>query len=127
MLREAFFKVRRANEEIERLNVEISRVYTWAQRELDIYAAKSVEVKEHDPALGHAIEGCRQQMDLMQVEIFRWLERCTRLPGYQGGQFSRPTAVAIHDEYDMPESDSGELTSLIDGAETSLLRLELLG
>ena len=127
ILREGYFKVRRANEEIERLNIEISRVYSWAQQELNVYITKSVEVSEFDPAFGHAIDYCRQQTDLMHKEIFLWLERCMRLPGYQGRQYPRPTAIAVGNEDEVPDSDSDGLDSLIDSAEASLLRLELLG
>jgi hypothetical protein len=129
IMREAFFKVRRANEEIERLNVEILRVYLWAQQELNLYATKYIELMKLNPALGHALGGYRQQMDLMHTEIFLWLGRCMRLPGYRGGQYSRPTATAVHDkdEASASDSDSDGLDSLIDGAEASLLRLELLG
>lgn len=127
ILRDSFFKVRRASEEINRLNVEISRLYLWAQQELDIHTTKSSEIREHNPALAYAIDALRPQMDIMHSEIFLWLERCAQLPGYRGGNHPRPTAAMACDQEEESGSESDDISSLIDNTEASLLRLELLG
>ncbi|KAJ6459300.1 hypothetical protein C8R45DRAFT_1109624 [Mycena sanguinolenta] len=56
-----YFKILRAKEEIQRLNVEIKRVITWIEDEDWFLRKKEAEYKDSDPALAVQISRYRQR------------------------------------------------------------------
>jgi len=65
VIREAmtrYFKIERAREEVERLNIEIPRVIAYMHDEDLFLAEKACQTSESDPALAHQIELRRQSL-----------------------------------------------------------------
>ncbi|KAK7052690.1 hypothetical protein R3P38DRAFT_3306336 [Favolaschia claudopus] len=61
VLLDRYFKLKRAKEEIVRLNVEIKRLITWMRDEREFLLKKEAEVTASDPVLGFFISRYRWQ------------------------------------------------------------------
>src|ERR1700742_3794791 len=82
--RDIYFKCLRANEEISRLNVEISRVVDWIKLERETYDSAIVATSCSDPALAHEFyeRACKQNR--VHTVIMKWLHKTSELDGYSG-------------------------------------------
>lgn len=78
------FDMKRAHEEIERLNVEIPRLLTYMYDEhVDYYSAVS-RLLVVDPALAHELSSRWMFNDRIHAQIAARLRQTVRLPGFSG-------------------------------------------
>lgn len=61
ILRDLYFKVQRAHEEIERLNIEIRRVITYMVDETDFLNAREAMLARENPELAHQVSLYRME------------------------------------------------------------------
>ncbi|KAI0059807.1 hypothetical protein BV25DRAFT_1808428 [Artomyces pyxidatus] len=79
-----YFKVKRAREEIVRLNVEVARLHAWVDFEDRVLREKAQEVSRSDPLLGaHILEFRARRVRLNNAHRVR-LQQIYRLKGYSG-------------------------------------------
>ncbi|KAJ7812493.1 hypothetical protein B0H14DRAFT_3090485 [Mycena olivaceomarginata] len=86
---DSYFKILRAREEIQRLNIEIKRVVTWIDNEDRFLRKKEEELKETDPLL--AVQ--RGRSDLYHMHRFWAL---AKVPGFTGGSTSGTAGSACY-------------------------------
>lgn len=96
LLRDTFYKVERAREEIARLNVEIGRLRGWMSAEQSHYA--NCLTLEQDPFLAAELKRRLIEMRKMHVNVERHLSQCESLGGYTG-----PIASNIEEANDEEE------------------------
>jgi hypothetical protein len=78
------FKIRRAREEIERLDIEIPRVITNIRDERHYLLKKEAEVLVTNPALAHQIALYRMERGCFDADHTRRFQRLTKLQGFVG-------------------------------------------
>lgn len=78
------FKMLRAREEIDQLNVEIRRFHTFIQDEDRFLRGKEDEFRASDVALAHQISVYRMQHGRFAALHMRRLEQISQLPGFTG-------------------------------------------
>ncbi|KAJ7794688.1 hypothetical protein B0H14DRAFT_3093737 [Mycena olivaceomarginata] len=81
---DSYFKILRAREEIQHLNIEIKRVITWIDNEDRFLRKKEEELKETDPLLAVQVTRYRQRRgpsDLYHMHRFWAL---AKVPGFTG-------------------------------------------
>ena len=82
-----YFKIKRAKEEISRLNVEIRRLMTYLYDDhVDHYRAVSNNLIT-DPALAFEVSTRWQYRNKIHEEIVKRLLQTSRLPGFSGSLF----------------------------------------
>lgn len=81
---DTYFKMCRAREEIERLNVEIRRVATYLRDEDRFLSDCEVQVRDFDPALAHQIYLHRMERGRFNILHARRLIEISRLGGFTG-------------------------------------------
>ncbi|KAJ3503342.1 hypothetical protein NLJ89_g8479 [Agrocybe chaxingu] len=108
---DSYFKVLRAAEEVERVNIEARRLATFLRDELCILRAQEKAVKPDNPALA-------RQLSLRAQEIARYadhhhaiLNKIVSLPGYSGGAL-----LGTHLEACAPSPPSGPSSQPVVGA-----------
>lgn len=79
-----FFKLERAREEIERLNVKIPRVITYMRDEEQYLRRKEQEASAVDTRLAYQIRLHRLQRERFNTEHRRRFRELTDLPGFTG-------------------------------------------
>ena len=84
---DSYFKVLRAAEEVERLNVEIPRLTTFMQDEEAYLLAKETELAATDPVLAHQVHIYRMQHGRFIGHHTAILNQLAALPGFTGGSF----------------------------------------
>jgi hypothetical protein len=129
LLRDSYFKARRAKEEIDRLNVEIDRLYDWEAKEDLLYVEKIAELNRINPVLSCALQERQRAMRRSHNEIFLWLQRCKILPGYSGRAHIRLERIVANQSTagdEESDSDSDEQESEIDRAFDVLEHVEQL-
>lgn len=81
---DSFFKIERAREEIERLNIEIRRVITHMRDEDKFLQRKESVVRQMDPSLAHQIHILRMGKGRF-IDVHRHrFSQLSRLPGFTG-------------------------------------------
>lgn len=84
MLLDEYFKIERAHEEIQRLNIEIRRFITYMQDE-EVYLKKKEDLLlEADGALAHQISCLRERLQRCNEQHRHKLHRLASLPGFTG-------------------------------------------
>ncbi|KAI0354456.1 hypothetical protein OH77DRAFT_1456513 [Trametes cingulata] len=79
-----YFDVKRSREEIERLNVEIARLFSsMVDDHVDLTRAVD-RVRASDPALAKELEARRSYLNLINARVVLWLQKASRLPGFSG-------------------------------------------
>lgn len=78
-------RVKRAKEEIYRLNIEISRLITFMLDEHRAYRHASANAETAD--LSSEILRCGVEMNLVSASIARTLKKTSHLPGFSGSLF----------------------------------------
>ncbi|KAI0054626.1 hypothetical protein BV25DRAFT_1816807, partial [Artomyces pyxidatus] len=90
-----YFKIRRAREELARLNVEVPRLQAWVDFEDRDLEAKAQQVADSDPLLSAHILAFRLRRMRMNDAHRARLQQIYRLKGYTGPTaFSTPSAAA---------------------------------
>jgi hypothetical protein len=84
---DSYFKVLRAAEEVERLNVEIPRLTTFMRDEEAYLLAKETELSSTDPVLAHQVQIYRKQRGRFIGHHTAILNQLAALPGFTGGSF----------------------------------------
>lgn len=79
-----FFDMKRAREEIERLNVEIPRLLTYMYDEHVDYHLAVSRLLFVDPALAHELSSRWIVLDRMHTGVAARLRQTARLPGFSG-------------------------------------------
>ncbi|KAJ6456535.1 hypothetical protein C8R45DRAFT_943719 [Mycena sanguinolenta] len=79
-----YFKILRAKEEIQRLNMEIKRVVTWIEDEDWFLRKKEAEHKDIDPALAVQISHYRQRRARSDYKHMQWFWALAKTPGFTG-------------------------------------------
>ncbi|KAK7001735.1 hypothetical protein R3P38DRAFT_3326661 [Favolaschia claudopus] len=84
---DTYFKIERAKEEIERLNVEIRRLVTYIKDEREFLLKKVAELQETDPQLAFFVESaCKPLQNNMAVAFTGTLRPGVRMKEESGGQ-----------------------------------------
>ncbi|CDO77993.1 hypothetical protein BN946_scf184711.g3 [Trametes cinnabarina] len=78
------FKVKRAREEVRRLNVEIPRLFLSLIDEHVDYTKAVEDAQEGRPALSHELAVRLRYRNVVNGHVVRWLLKATRLPGFSG-------------------------------------------
>ncbi len=124
VLMNSYFKIVRAREEIQRLNIEIRRVVTFLRDEDAFLAAKEAEVAKVDPLLAHQINQYRRLRNRFNdVHLGRFRKLAT-MTGFSGSispgmsldttlhEVSAPQQQHIIEPQDHPETiDEGNSES----------------
>ena len=84
---DSYFKVLRAAEEIQRLNVEIPRLTTFMRDEEAYLFAKEMELTSTDAVLAHQVRIFRIQRGRFIGHHTAILNQLVALPGFTGGSF----------------------------------------
>jgi hypothetical protein len=84
---DGYFKVLRAAEEMERLNVEIPRLTTFMRDEETYVLAKETALAATDPVLAHQVKIYRMQRGRFTGHHTAILNQLAALPGFSGGSF----------------------------------------
>ncbi|OBZ74171.1 hypothetical protein A0H81_06337 [Grifola frondosa] len=79
-----YFNVKRAREEIERLNVEISRLFTAMLDEHADFQRGISESRASNPALAHELLLRWRYRDRLNGKVAEWLYKTSQLPGFTG-------------------------------------------
>lgn len=92
-----YFKLERAREEIQRLNIEIPRVVTYMQDEREFLAGKEAETRLLNPALARQIHLYAQERGRADARHMERFKKLARTPGFSGSilpgiSVDRPTA-----------------------------------
>lgn len=85
LLMDRHFKIERAREEIQRLNIEIPRVVTYIQDEKDFLLRKEKEIVSTDAELAHQVRLYREERGRFDNVHMRRFYKLARLPGFTGG------------------------------------------
>jgi hypothetical protein len=106
MMIDQHFKLERAQEEIQRLNIEIPRVITYIRDEDIFLRAKESEVREHSPGLACQIEKYRQERGRYNERHLSRFRKLASLPGFTGSiKPGVSVDAAAQMEVDMPIDD----------------------
>jgi hypothetical protein len=81
---DSYFKVLRAAEEVERLNIEIPRLTTFMRDEQAYLVAKEMELATTDPILAHQVQIYRMQRGRFIGHHTAILNQLAALPGFTG-------------------------------------------
>ena len=84
---DSYFKVLRAAEEVERLNVKIHRLTTFMRDEEAYLLAKEIELASTDPVLAHQVQIYRMQRGRFIGHHTTILNQLAALPGFTRGSF----------------------------------------
>ncbi|KAI0644812.1 hypothetical protein C8Q79DRAFT_912370 [Trametes meyenii] len=79
-----YFKVKRSREEIQRLNVEICRQFSWMIDEHIDHVKAIEEVRESCPTLARELEVRLRYRNTINGDVVRWLVKTSRLAGFSG-------------------------------------------
>ncbi|OBZ67400.1 hypothetical protein A0H81_12567 [Grifola frondosa] len=79
-----YFNVKRAREEIQRLNVEISRLFTAMLDEHADFQCAISESRVNNPALSHELLRRWRYRDRLNGKVAEWLYKTSQLPGFTG-------------------------------------------
>lgn len=82
---DAFFKLRRAAEEIDRLNIEIRRLATFMRDETVFLRWKQAEIELTNPALAYQVQIYQAVAGRYQEHHTTILNKITQLNGFTGG------------------------------------------
>ncbi|RDX42144.1 hypothetical protein OH76DRAFT_1488926 [Lentinus brumalis] len=80
----AYFSVKRAREEIERLNLEIPRLFSSMIDEHVDYHHAMQQIAPSDAALAHELAIRQQYSSRVNQKVVRWLQKTAGLPGFSG-------------------------------------------
>jgi hypothetical protein len=84
VLIDKYFKLERAREEIQRLNIEIQRVITYIRDEDTFLRLKESELKETTPIMAHHIQRHRWEKARFNEQHFCRFRKLASLPGFTG-------------------------------------------
>jgi hypothetical protein len=79
-----YFKLERAREEIQRLNIEIPRVITYIRDEDAFLQLKELELKETNPVMAHHVQKHRWERARFNEQHMRRFRKLASLPGFTG-------------------------------------------
>jgi hypothetical protein len=79
-----YFRVKRAKEEIRRLNVEIRRQVTYMIEEYSLYSTIIADLRHQDPVLAVYLERESKYQDNIFSHITTYLLKTQSLPGFTG-------------------------------------------
>ena len=84
VLIDKYFKLERAQEEIQRLNIEIQHVITYIRDEDTFLQLKESELKETDPVMAHHIQKHRWEKARFNEQHLCRFRKLASLPGFTG-------------------------------------------
>jgi hypothetical protein len=79
-----FFKIQRAKEEIERLNIEIPRVITFIRDEENFLRSMEARLREENPELSYQLLLRCHRFELANKHHLRRLEKLRSVVGFSG-------------------------------------------
>lgn len=79
-----YFKLERAREEIQRLNVEIRRVVTYIRDEDKILRSKEADISLENPGLAHQVKLYRMERGRFNARHMERFRKLASLPGFSG-------------------------------------------
>lgn len=112
------FKMKRAREEIDRLNIEIRRLVTYVVDEDAYLRKKEEEVYETDPILAHHVRLHRLERGRFNSLHLKRLGDLSKLKGFTGTFVPGTGALSEYRETDdlaAGKADEGGVTALRDG------------
>jgi hypothetical protein len=114
VLRDEWFKVERAREEIERLNVEIRRLITYIRDENQFLQEREFAVKVSNPALAHQIMLYRLERARFNSLHRTQFLKLANIPGFSGDLSPGNCSTARPAFYDVPGTlpDANDLDKL---------------
>ncbi|THU88892.1 hypothetical protein K435DRAFT_821527 [Dendrothele bispora CBS 962.96] len=129
MVMDRYFKIVRAREEIERLNVEIRRVATYLDDEDHLLLTKAEELAPTDPDLAHQVLVYHRRRERFYDLHWKRLHEIAKLPGFSGtlrpgtGKLSRKDGQE-HSEDEATNVEEEEANEDFEEAE-SIMRVAL--
>ncbi|KAJ7302857.1 hypothetical protein DFH08DRAFT_918854 [Mycena albidolilacea] len=124
-LMDTHFKILRATEEIQRLNIEIRRLVTYIRDERDFLVAKEEEIRETDPDLAFFVHRYRMErgrFDDTHMKRLRKLQATykerftgTLKPGVRRKEPEVPTPMVVDDEQTQREALEAEMHRVLAG------------
>lgn len=108
ILTDKYFELRRAQEEIKRLNIEWRRVRTWISDERKLYEKVIPALRNSDPLLAQIVHLRWLEVSKGHAVVLTWLDRTARLDGYTGvlgtGKAVNPRVACVetHDSGSSP-------------------------
>ncbi|KAJ7829012.1 hypothetical protein B0H14DRAFT_3088175 [Mycena olivaceomarginata] len=124
-LMDTHFKILRAKEEIQRLNIEIRRLVTYIRDERDFLVAKEEEIRETDPDLAFFVHRYRMErgrFDDTHMKRLRKLQATykerftgTLEPGVRRKEPEVPTPMVVDDEQAQREALEAEMHRVLAG------------
>ncbi|KAJ7816298.1 hypothetical protein B0H14DRAFT_2374708 [Mycena olivaceomarginata] len=124
-LMDTHFKILRAKEEIQRLNIEIRRLVTYIRDERDFLVAKEEEIRETDPNLAFFVHRYRMErghFDDTHMKRLRKLQATykerftgTLEPGVRRKEPEIPTPMVVDDQQAQREALEAEMHRVLAG------------
>ncbi|KAJ7348100.1 hypothetical protein DFH08DRAFT_1001633 [Mycena albidolilacea] len=124
-LMDTHFKILRAKEEIQRLNIEIRRLVTYIRDERDFLVAKEEEIRETDPDLAFFVHRYRMErgrFDHTHMKRLRKLQATykeqftgTLEPGVRRKEPEIPTPMVVDDQQAQREALEAEMHRVLAG------------
>ncbi|KAF6763562.1 hypothetical protein DFP72DRAFT_986482 [Ephemerocybe angulata] len=99
-LRDRYFKIRRAREEIKRLNIEIKRVVTHIQDEENFLLAAEDKHRATDPIIAHHIRNYRLERTRFSAVHLRRFNELAKLPDSAAMSVDQPLNVSNQNTVD---------------------------
>ncbi|KAG8919151.1 hypothetical protein FRC02_001856 [Tulasnella sp. 418] len=87
-LTDQYFRYRRAEEEIKRLNTEIARIHNWIHQEAELYHYTVAQLQQSDPFLAKELELRQSYQLLVHSSIRHHLIQTESLEGFSGNRTS---------------------------------------
>ncbi|KAJ7703810.1 hypothetical protein B0H14DRAFT_2647720 [Mycena olivaceomarginata] len=108
-LMDTHFKILRAKEEIQRLNIKIRRLVTYIRDEWDFLVAKEEEIRETDPDLAFF---CPQRLRKLQA-TYKEQFTGTLEPGVRRKEPEIPTQMVVDDQQAQREALEAEMHTVL--------------
>ncbi|KAJ7300506.1 hypothetical protein DFH08DRAFT_919255 [Mycena albidolilacea] len=109
---DSYFKILRAREEIQRLNIEIKRVVTWIDNEDRFLRKKEEELKETDPLLAVQVTRYRQQRGRSDLYHMHRFWALAKVPGFTGS-VARQAQHAMSERRAMDVDEGDEVDEIV--------------
>jgi len=130
-LRDSYFRVIRAREEIKRLHLEMDRMHAWMRQERSDHETAVTELKETEPDLASELVTVYAEQLRVHHVIRYWLAKCQDLDGFAGTVVMLTNIelpVNMQDDIAADECEPDEdVAAAVFDLEEALIRVERLG
>lgn len=122
LLRDTYYKTERAKEEIERLNVEIRRIWVYMKTEEEFYSEHIAALNNTQPYLASGLQRQLEEKKRAHESIRKRLTQCERLRRYTGPTLNNERGDSEEDEWESEDEHNH-----LDDLDLVLSNMEKLG